>query len=174
MKKNVLFFIGIIFVLFSSSASPRSYSPIWIGNEYVFKWTGNELLLMHFVDLTASQETIDFDGSFMPKDMPVLPEVTVFSARAWDVDEEYYIEEYVDGQQRPEPFTSCRPGLYEEVNQILSVNYFPVYDETAIEYLTYDVSIERGKMTLVIKKITYRNGKEESEKKILSRVYLTR
>lgn len=173
MKKFVLFFVGIILVLFSTSASARPYDPIWIGKEYAFQWTGNELLLLHFVDMTDTQDVVVSDGNITQKDLPALPEITVFSARAWDVDEEYYIEEYVDGQ-RPSQFTSCRPGLYEEINQILSVSYVPEQDKTAVVYLTFDLTIERGKMTLEIKKMTYRDGEEYLETGVLKRVYLTR
>lgn len=173
MKKIVLFFVCAFLALFSTSVSARPYDPLWIDDEYVFKWTGNELLLMKFADMVDEQETVEYDGSIMQKGMPVLPEVTVFSARAWDVDESYSIGESASGT-RPAQYISCAPGLYKEVNQILSVSYVSEQDKTAVVYLTFDLTIEKGKMTLVIKKIVYRDGKEESENDILQRVYLTR
>lgn len=173
MKKIILFFVCTFSVLFSTSVSARPHDPIWIGDEYVFKWTGNELLLMKMADMVDVQDVVETNGNILQRDMTVLPEITVFSARAWDVEEEYNIGESAN-EMRPAQYISCRPGLYKEVNQILSINYCPDNDRAAIEYLTFDLTIEKGKMTLEINKIIYRDGREEARNNILQRVYLTR
>ena len=173
MKKIALFCVCAFLALFSLSASARPYDPVWIGNKYVFKWTGSELLLMRLVNASSYQDVVEDDGNIIQEEMPILPDVTVFSSQAWDVDEEYEIGEFTSGT-RPAQLILCRDGRYQEKNQILSISYLSENDQTAVKYITFDLTIEKGKMTLEIKESIYRNGKQDIENSLLQRVYLTR
>lgn len=160
-----------------SGAEIQNPKWFWVGDTF-FEWT-DELLIVTSIQskdapVRLSQPVLQKDGSFTDT-----PPRNIFThvynpVTGWENERPIVI----GSQGRPESYMVAEKTYTEYVNNAInSGDYYEVpnkngFIDTAIDYLVYDVKVEKGKVSLRIHSVTYTDGEETGDKTLFEHTYV--
>ena len=156
-----------------SGAEIQNPKWFWVGDTF-FEWTDELLIVTSIQDKDApvrlSQPVLQKDGSFTDT-----PPRNIFThvynpVTGWENENPIVI----GSQGRPESYMVAEKTYTEYVNNAInSGDYYEVPNKNgSIDYLVYDVKVEKGKVSLRIHSVTYTDGEETGDKTLFEHTYV--